>query len=230
MNTMKCIIFGGSGEVGGAVARELLKSDMCSKLTLLGRRTLTSLQGEAKANQVVVDTGSHEFEEIVKEAAQGHDVAISCIGIGSGTRSMKEEQMIEVEVNMLGKYARGCKAAGIEIFELLTAVGIQETHASSKFKEFRVMGKKYKTVLEVEFEKLAVFKPGMIVGNAHTHRWLTVLTRLIPDSIGWGNIHQNEVAQAFVAHLEKGVALQNEPVISYGNKEMKLLLMDQRRP
>jgi len=66
---MKCIIFGGSGEVGGAVDRELIKSDICFKLTLLGRRTISSLQGEAKANQVVVDTGSHDFEEIVKEVA-----------------------------------------------------------------------------------------------------------------------------------------------------------------
>ena len=226
MNTMKCIIFGGSGEVGGAVALELLRSDLCSKLTLLGRRNITSLQGEIKANQVVVDTGSHDLEDIVKDVAQGHDVAISCIGIGSGTRSMTEEQMMEVEVNMLGKYARGCKAAGIEIFELLTAVGIRESHASSKIKEFRVIGKKYKTILDIEFEKLAVFKPGMIVGNAHTPRWVTVFTSLIPDSIGWGNIHQNEVAKAFVAHLEKGVALQNNPVVSYGNKEMKLLLRD----
>ena len=227
MDSMKCIIFGGSGEVGGAVIRELLKSDVCSSLTMLGRRTVTSLQDEAKAKQVMVDTSSHDFEEIVKEVAEGHDVAISCIGIGSGTFSMSEEQMMEVEVKMLGKYARGCKAAGIEIFELLTAVGIKETHASSKIKGFRVMGKKFKTVLEVEFKKLAVFKPGMIVGNAHTPRWLTVLTSLIPDSTGWGNIHQEEVAKAFVAHLEKGVALQNEPVVSYGNKEMKLLLMDQ---
>jgi len=226
MDSMKCIIFGGSGEVGGAVARELLKSDVCSKLTMLGRRTVTSMQGEAKVNQVVVDTSSPDFEEIVKDVAHGHDVAISCIGIGSGTFSMSEEQMIEVEVNMLGKYARGCKAAGIEIFELLTAVGVKETHASSKMKGFRVMGKKYKIVLEVEFEKLAVFKPGIIVGNAHTPRWVTVLTRLLPDSIGWGNIYQEEVAQAFVAHLEKGVAQQNEPVVSYGNKEMKSLLME----
>ena len=37
---MKCIIFCGSGEVGGAVARELLKSGVCSKLTMLGRQTV----------------------------------------------------------------------------------------------------------------------------------------------------------------------------------------------
>jgi hypothetical protein len=225
---MRCILFGGSGEVGGAVARELLISDICSQLTMLGRRAISTMQNEAKVQQIVVDTSSAEFEEIVKKIAQDHDVAISCIGIGSGTALMSEEQMMEVEVNMLGKYARGCKDAGIEIFELLTAVGVKEIHADSRFKFFRVLGKKYKTVLDVGFEKLAVFKPGMIVGNTHTPRWLTVLTRLIPDSVGWGNIHQEEVAQAFVAHLEKRVAQQNEPAVSYGNKDMKLLLLDRR--
>lgn len=223
---MKCVIFGGSGEVGGAVARELLKSDVCSQLTMLGRRTVAFMQDEAKVEQVVVDTSSPDFEDIVKEIAQGHDVAISCIGIGSGSFSMSEEQMLEVEVNMLGKYARGCKAAGIEIFELLTAVGVKETYANSRIKAFRVMGKKYKAVLEVGFKKLAVFKPGMIVGNAHTPQWLTVFTRFIPDSVGWGNIRQDEVAQAFVTHLEKKVACQNQPVVSYGNKEMKMLLLE----
>ncbi len=223
---MKCILFGGSGEVGSAVARELLKNDKCSKLTMIGRRALASMQDEAKVDQVVVDTSSPYFEKMVKERAQGHDIAISCIGIGSGTTFMSEEQMIEVEVNMLGKYARGCKAAGIEVFELLTAVGINETHSVSRIKGFRVMGKKYKTVLEVGFEKLAVFKPGMIVGNAHTPRWLTVLTSVIPDSIGWGNIRQDEVAQAFMAHLEKRVNTQNQPVVSYGNEEMKLLILE----
>jgi putative NADH-flavin reductase len=223
---MKCMLFGGSGEVGGAVARELIRSDVCSQLTMLGRRAVATMKDEAKVEQIVVDTSLSDFEEVVKEKAQGHDVAVSCIGVGSGTISMSEEEMMEIEVNMLGKYARGCKAAGIETFELLTAVGIKETHANSRIKAFRVMGKKYKAVLEVGFEKLAVFKPGMIVGNAHTPHWITIFTRAIPDSLGWGNIRQDEVAQAFVAHLKKKVAMQNQPVVSYGNKEMKRLLLD----
>ena len=221
---MKCLLFGGSGEVGGAVARALVKSDVCSGLTMLGRRIVPAMQGEEKVEQVVVDTSAPDFEDVVKEKAQGHDVAISCVGIGSGSLSMSEEQMMEIEVHMLGKYARGCKAAGIEIFELLTAVGIDEASADSWVKGVRVMGKKYRTVLDVGFEKLAVFKPGMIVGNAHTPRWMTPFTGLIPDSLGVGNIHQDEVAQAFVAHLEKRVATQNDPVVLYGNKEMKSLL------
>ncbi len=137
---------------------------------------------------------------------------------------MTEEQMMEIEVHLMVKYARGCKAAGIESFELLTAVGVKEKWADSRIKALRVGGKKYKTVLGVGFEKLAVFKPGMIVGNAHTPRWLTTFTGLIPDSLGWGNIQQDELARAFVAHLEKRVAAQNAPVVLYGNKEMKQLL------
>jgi uncharacterized protein YbjT (DUF2867 family) len=223
---MKCILFGGSGEVGGAVARELIRSEACSHLTMLGRRALPAMQGEAKVEQVVVDTSAADFEAVVKEEARGHDVAVSCVGIGSGTMSMSEEQMMEVEVHMLGRFARGCKAAGIEIFELLTAVGIKETSADSRVKGLRVAGRKYKTVLDVGFEKLAVFKPGMIVGNAHTPRWITALTRVIPDSLGWGNIRQDEVAQAFVAHLEKRVAVQHAPVVSYGNEEMKRLIRE----
>ena len=224
MEAIKCIIFGGSGEVGGAVARELIKSDVCSQLTMLGRRTVASMQDEAKVKQVVVDTSSPNLEDMVKEIAQGHDAAISCIGIGSGTLSMSEESMMEIEVNMVGKYARGCKAAGIKIFELLTAFGVKETSANSRFKALRVMGKKYKTVLETGFEKLAVFKPGVIVGNAHTPRWLTPFTSLIPNSVGLGNIRQNELAQAFVTHLEKITTSQDKPVVTYGNKEMKALV------
>ena len=137
---------------------------------------------------------------------------------------MTEEQMMEIEVTMLGKYARGCKAAGIEIFELLTAVGVNERSADSRIKYLRVMGKKFNVVREVDFEKLAVFKPGTIVGNAHTPSWVAPFTGLIPDALGWGNIRQDELARAFVAHLEKRVATQHESVVSYGNQEMKRLI------
>jgi uncharacterized protein YbjT (DUF2867 family) len=223
---MKCILFGGSGEVGGAVARELVKSEACSRLTLLGRRAVAAMEDEAKVHQIVVDTNAADFEEVVKENAQGHDVGISCVGIGSGSFRMSEQQLLAVEVDLVGKFARGCKAAGIEVFELLTAVGSKETQASSSILPLRVLGRKHRTVLEVGFGKLAIFQPGMIVGNAHTPHWITLFTRFIPESLGWGNIRQDEVARAFVAHLEKRAAAQRDPVVSYGNQAMKRLIRE----
>ena len=59
---MKCILFGGSGEVGGAVARGLAKSDVCSRLTLLGRRPVVAMQHKEKVEQIVVDTNATDFE------------------------------------------------------------------------------------------------------------------------------------------------------------------------
>jgi hypothetical protein len=50
------------------------------------------------------------------------------------------------------------------------------------------------------------------------------LTGVIPDALGWGNIHQDEIARAFVAHLDSAVTEQTEPVVCYGNKEMKELI------
>ncbi len=224
---MRCILFGGTGEVGGAVARALVSSDACSQLTLLGRRAVPDLEGEAKVVQVVVDTSAADFEDVVREKAQGHDVGICCLGIGSGTASMSEAQMLGVEVGLVGKFARGCKAAGIESFELLTAVGVTERSARSRIKYLRVLGKKLNTVRDVGFEKLAVFKPGTIVGNAHTPGWVAPLTALIPDALGFGNIRQDVLARAFVAHLEQGAPAQRDPVVSYGNKEMKALARGQ---
>ena len=66
----------------------------------------------------------------------------------------------------------------------------------------------------------------MIFGNAHTPNWITLFTGLIPDALGWGNIRQDELSRAFVAHLEKRAAVQREPVVSYGNKEMKELIRE----
>ena len=221
---MKCILLGGSGEVGGAVARQLIRNNGCTQLTMIGRRAVTTFQNEPKVTQIVLDTSASDFEDTVKLNAQGHDVAISCLGIGSGTNSMTEAQMLAVEVTLLGQFARACKAAGVKNFELLTAVGVSEQGVNSRVKYLRVLSKKLSTVIDIGFEKLAVFKPGVIVGNAHTPNWMTPFTALIPDRLGWGNIRQDELAQAFVAHLEKHLSRQSEPVVYYGNREMKQLV------
>jgi uncharacterized protein YbjT (DUF2867 family) len=223
---MKCILFGASGEVGGAVARALTQSPVCTQLTLLGRRAVAGFEADAKVEQVVVDTGATDFEAVVARKAQGHEAAISCVGVGSGSLRMTEAQLMAIDVGLVGSFARGCKAAGIEIFELLTAAGANENRTGSRIMALRVMSKKHKTVLDVGFAKLAIFKPGIIVGNAHTPRWVTLFTALIPDATGLSNIRQDEVARAFVAHLQKRVPSQTAPAVVYGNKEMKQLIRE----
>ena len=50
------------------------------------------------------------------------------------------------------------------------------------------MGMKEDTVRKIGFTRLAIFRPGIIVGNAHTPAWVGWLGRLVPGP--FGNIDQ----------------------------------------
>lgn len=223
---MNILLFGGSGEIGGKVLEKLLNNPICTSVTLLLRRELQHFQDHPKVKQVILDTQSVDFPILVEKIATGHDVGISCIGIGSGTLRMSAEEIRAVEVDLVVSFATGCKRAGVEIFELLTAVGSDPSQANSKIKAVRALGLKHKMVVDLRFEKLAIFQPGMIVGNRHTPHWLTFFTRLIPDSMGWGNVHIEELADAFIAHLVKRSKVQTQPVVCYSNLEMKRLIRE----
>jgi hypothetical protein len=51
----------------------------------------------------------------------------------------------------------------------------------------------------VDFACLAIFRPGIIVGNAHTPAWAGWLGSLVPGS--FGNIDQRILGQSIAAEL-----------------------------
>jgi uncharacterized protein YbjT (DUF2867 family) len=86
-------------------------------------------------------------------------------------------------------------------FALLSAAG---SNAKSRIRYARVMGLKEDTVLRVGFRSLAIFRPGIIAGNAHTPGYAAWLGRLIPGP--FGTIEQDDIARAFVAEFISGSA------------------------
>jgi hypothetical protein len=51
----------------------------------------------------------------------------------------------------------------------------------------------------VGFQRLAIFRPGIIAGNAHTPRYAAWLGRLIPGR--FGTIEQDDIGHAFVGEF-----------------------------
>jgi hypothetical protein len=49
---------------------------------------------------------------------------------------------------------------------------------------------------------LAIFRPGIIAGNAHTPRLLALLGRFVPGS--FGTIDQDDIGRAFVGEFLHG--------------------------
>ena len=76
-----------------------------------------------------------------------------------------EEELQQLELGVVGAFARGCHDAGIAQFCLVSAA---RSTVRSRFRYARVMGIKEDTVRDIGFARLAILRPGIIVGNAHT--------------------------------------------------------------
>jgi uncharacterized protein YbjT (DUF2867 family) len=212
------IVLGGTGQVGGAAVGELLVIPECREVVMVTRKPIAA---RSRVRNVVVDTGAANFAECTAALArqvlsEGRTSAVSCVGVGSGSTRWSEEELERLEVGVVGAFARGCHEAGIAQFCLLSAVG---STARSRFRYNRVMGRKEDTVRDVGFNRLAIFRPGIIVGNAHTPAWAGWLGNLIPGP--FGGIDQRILGQSIAAEIALHSGEAGEVV--RGNAAMKKL-------
>jgi uncharacterized protein YbjT (DUF2867 family) len=107
-----------------------------------------------------------------------------------------EAELKALEIGVVGGFARGCLAGGIVRFSLLSAAG---STAKSRIRYARVMGLKEEAVEAIGFQRLTIFRPGIIAGNAHTPRYVAWLGRLVPGR--FGTIEQDDIGRAFVAEF-----------------------------
>jgi len=192
------IILGGTGQVGGAVVTELLTIPECREVVMVTRKPIAPI---SRVRNVVLDTGATDFAERTAALAsevlsQGPASAVSCVGVGSGSMRWSEEELRQLELGVVGAFARGCHDAGITQFCLLSAVG---STASSRFRYVRVMGMKEDSVRNIGFTHLTIFRPGIIVGNAHTPAWVAWLGSLVPGP--FGNIDQRILGRSIAAEI-----------------------------
>jgi uncharacterized protein YbjT (DUF2867 family) len=202
----RVLIIGGTGQVGTAVVRALAAEPSCAEVVMVNRR-MAALPTNTRTRQVILDSATAQFSADVSArarsvVAQGDPVyGASCVGVGTGSRQWSEDDLKALEIGVVGAFARGCYASGITRFALLSAVG---SDANSRIRYVRVMGLKEEAVQTVGFARLAIFRPGIIGGNAHTPGYVAWLGRLIPGR--FGTIAQDDIARAFVAEFTSSPA------------------------
>jgi uncharacterized protein YbjT (DUF2867 family) len=204
----RVLIAGGTGQVGSALVRALLAASACTGVVMVNRRNVP-VAADARLRQVIMDTAAANFAteitEFARKLAKTYGAqedplyAASCIGIGKGSQQWSEADIRKLEIGVVGAFARGCLAAGIERFGLLSAAG---SSARSRIRYARIMGEKEDAVRSLGFKRLAIFRPGIIAGNAHTPGYLAALGRLIPGS--FGTIDQDDIGRAFVGEFLHG--------------------------
>ena len=183
------------------MVRALAAEPSCAEVVMINRKAI-SLTADPRVRQVLLDTAAAQFPTDVTKLAQsmvrqGDPVyGASCVGVGKGSMKWSEEELKALEIGVVGGFARGCHAGRITQYALLSAAG---STATSRIRYARFMGLKEETVQATGFKSLAIFRPGIIAGNAHTPGYAAWLGRLIPGR--FGTIEQDEIARAFVAEF-----------------------------
>lgn len=212
------IILGGTGQVGSAAVTELLAIPECREVVMITRKPVAP---RSRIRNVVLDTSATDFAErtasLTREVLNhGPASAISCVGVGSGSMRWTEEELKRLELGVVGAYARGCHSAGVSQFCLLSAVG---STAKSRFRYVRVMGMKEDAVRSIGFRRLAIVRPGIIVGNAHTPAYAGWFGKLLPAK--FGNIDQQVLGRSIAAEISLHSRDTGEVILE--NAEMKKL-------
>jgi uncharacterized protein YbjT (DUF2867 family) len=177
------IILGGTGQVGGATVAELLAVPECREVVMVTRKAIAP---RSRVRNVVLDTSTADFS----------DRTAALDGVGSGSSRWCEQELTRLELGVVVAFARGCHHAGIAQFCLLSAVG---STARSRFRYVRIMGMKEDAIRKIGFTRLAIFRPGIIVGNVHTPAWVSLLGNFVPGP--FGNIDQRILGRSIAAEI-----------------------------
>jgi len=172
---LRVVMMGASGAVGSEVVRALQQRPDLEKLTLLNRRLLQR-PDHASVDQHVVDVldpGSYEA------FLRGHQAAVCTLGVGQPS-AVSPAEFLRVDHDAVLAFAKACKAAGVEHFELLSSVG---ANANSRSRYLRVKGALNDALVALHFGRLSLFQPSMILTPTNRYGVLQALLLAIWPSL-----------------------------------------------
>jgi uncharacterized protein YbjT (DUF2867 family) len=135
------------------------------KVTVLGRRKVEIPSARGKLVQAVVDLARpSSFAKYLK----GQNYALCTLGLGQPSKVSREE-FVRVDRDLVLGIARACRKAGVKGFSMLSAVGAD---AQSSVWYSQVKGQLEQGLRQLNFERLRLFQPSMIVTPTNRYDWL----------------------------------------------------------
>lgn len=152
---LSIVILGATGAVGSETLKALLTGPAPKKISLLGRRPVEGIEADFVAQHTVNIFEPASYDGLLA----GHNAAICTLGVGQPSK-MSQEEFLKIDKLAVLDFAKACKAAGVRHFQLLASVGIDPD--SSSF-YLRSKGELVEELEDLEFERLSIFKPSMII-------------------------------------------------------------------
>ena len=165
---LSVIFLGATGAVGNEALKVLITFSNLERLTLLGRRSIPDLPENLVSQHNIDIFEPSTYEQLIV----GHNTAICTLGVGQPSKVNKED-FIKIDKLAVLDFANSCKKAGVQHFELLASVGINST--SSSF-YLRIKGELVEELEALNFERLSIFQPSMILTSSNRYGFSQALT------------------------------------------------------
>jgi uncharacterized protein YbjT (DUF2867 family) len=175
-NALAVVMLGATGAVGSQAVAALQGMPELNRLSLLNRRIVLALEGKDTTQYTVDVFAPSHYSELLP----GHDAAICTLGVGEPTKVPRDE-LVRVDKDAVMAFATACRAAGIRHFELLCSVA-----ADPKSRNFylRTKGELREALVALDFERLSIFQPSMILTPTNRYGLSQGLTLAI-----WPKLH-----------------------------------------
>jgi uncharacterized protein YbjT (DUF2867 family) len=205
------IIAGTSGLIGTALLPMLLDNPQYEKVISLGRRTLPIQH--PKLQQMVVD-----FGDLSAFNFPCHDV-YCCLGTTIRIAKTKE-RFFQVDHDYPLELAKATLRNGAESFCLVSATASDE---KSRLFYSRVKGKLENELKTMDFKRLVILRPSMLLGPRKEFRMAEWISKQIMSLFSWliparyKAVKDTQVARTLMEHCIQGAAgihiLENEVIL-----------------
>ncbi|XP_078540350.1 protein HTATIP2 isoform X1 [Lissotriton helveticus] len=219
-----CFILGATGETGKALLKEIVKGNIFSKVTTIGRRKLDFEDDSYK--DVVQEVVDFEKLDEYSSVFQDHDVGFCCLGTTKAKAG--EAGFIRVDHDYVLKSAQLAKAGGCKHFNLESSNGADK---GSSFLYLKVKGQVEAEVQELDFDRYTIFRPAVLMVDRQESRpaewiarkFLSPISYLFPTAM---SVPVTAVARAMVNTAvtpsdQKVELLDNKAIHRIGKLEEK---------
>jgi uncharacterized protein YbjT (DUF2867 family) len=149
---MKALVIGATGATGKDLVNQLLNDKEFDEVDIFVRKPV-----EIHNDKLKVHVVNFEKPEEWKDMVKG-DVAFSCLGTTLKDAGSKEAQK-KVDFDYQYEFAKAAKENNVEDYILVSAYG---ANPQSKIFYSKMKGELEEAVKQLHFNKITIFKPGML--------------------------------------------------------------------
>ncbi|MBB4805562.1 uncharacterized protein YbjT (DUF2867 family) [Chryseobacterium defluvii] len=206
---MKALVIGATGATGKDLVNQLLNDKDFEEVDVFVRKPL-DIQNEKLKTHVINFENPENWKDLVKG-----DVAFSCLGTTLKSAGSKEAQR-KVDFDYQYEFAKAAKENNVDDYILVSAYG---ANPKSKIFYSRMKGELEEAVKELHFNKITIFKPGMLERKDSERTGEVLGSRIIKFANTLGLLESQKPLPTDV--LAKAM-INSSKIKSYGYSSIKL--------